>query len=158
VNGLRVNKERAVGMNEKYDVIETANQSGNFRVFLQALETTGLKESLKDAGPYTLLAPIDDAFMKMPHSKRETLFKPENRELLQSLLMNHIVLGNLPSRELKRLDEIKAAGGDELRIESRAGLWINEAQVLTTDLMASNGVLHAIDTVLMPESRAVATG
>ena len=145
-------------MNEKYDVIETANQSGNFRVFLQALESTGLKESLKDSGPYTLLAPIDDAFMKMPQSKRETLFKPENRELLQSLLRNHIVLGNLPSSELKRLDEIKAAGGDELRIESRAGLWINEAQVLTTDLMASNGVLHAIDTVLMPESRAAATG
>ena len=63
-------------MNEEYDVIETATQSGNFRVLLQALETAGLKESLKDAGPYTLFAPIDDAFVKMPASKRETLFKP----------------------------------------------------------------------------------
>jgi transforming growth factor-beta-induced protein len=144
-------------MNEKFDVIETATQSGNFRVFLQALETAGLKQSLKDAGPYTVFAPIDDAFVKMPASKCETLFKPENRELLQSLLRHHIVLGKVPSRELKRLDQIQAAGGQELTIESRAGLWINEAQVLTTDLMASNGVLHGIDAVLMPETRAAAT-
>ena len=143
-------------MNEKYDVIETAKQSGNFRVFLQALDATGLKQALKNAGPYTLFAPIDDAFVKMPQSKRETLFKLENRELLQLLLRNHIVLANVSSRELKRLDEITTAGGNELKIESRAGLWLNEAQVLTTDIMASNGVLHSIDTVLMPESKAAA--
>jgi uncharacterized surface protein with fasciclin (FAS1) repeats len=144
-------------MNEEFDVIETATQSGNFRVFLQALETAGLKQNLKDAGPYTLFAPIDDAFLKMPASKRETLFKPENKELLQSLLRHHIVLGKVPSSELKRLDQIRTAGGQELTIESRAGLWINEAQVLTTDLIASNGVLHGIDAVLMPESRAAAS-
>jgi uncharacterized surface protein with fasciclin (FAS1) repeats len=143
-------------MNEKYDVIETATQSGNFRVFLQALETTGLKQSLKESGPYTLLAPIDAAFIKIPQAKRENLFKPENRELLQSVLRNHIVLGNVPSSDLKRRDEIRTAGGHEVRIETRAGLWVNEAQVLTTDIMASNGVLHAIDTVLIPESRAAA--
>ena len=143
-------------MNEKYDVIETAKQSGNFRVFLQALDATGLKQALKNAGPYTLFAPIDDAFVKMPQSKRETLFKLENRELLQLLLRNHIVLANVSSRELKRLDEITTAGGNELKIESRAGLWLNEAQVLTTDIMASNGVVHSIDTVLMPESKAAA--
>lgn len=143
-------------MNEKFDVIETANQSGNFRVFLQALETTGLKQTLKDAGPYTLFAPIDDAFVKLPQSKRENLFKPENRESLQLLLRNHIVLANVPSNQLKRLDEIRTAGGNGLRIESRAGLWLNEAQVLTTDIMASNGVLHSIDTVLVPESQAAA--
>jgi transforming growth factor-beta-induced protein len=143
-------------MNEKYEVIEIANQSGNFRVFLQALEATGLKETLQDSGPFTLLAPVDDAFLKMPQSKRESLFKPENRELLQSVLRDHILHGNVTGKDLKRRDEIRTAGGRELRIESRAGLWINEAQVLTTDIEASNGVLHAIDTVLMPESRAAA--
>lgn len=143
-------------MNEKQDVIETANQSGNFRVFLQALETAGLKEALKESGPYTLLAPIDDAFVNMSKAKLETLFKPENKGLLQSLLKNHIVPGNLPSSELKRLDEIRTAEGTELRIESRAGLWVNHAQVLTADVMASNGVVHAIDTVLTPESRPAA--
>jgi uncharacterized surface protein with fasciclin (FAS1) repeats len=143
-------------MNEKYDVIETATQSGNFRVLLKALETSGFKQALKDSGPYTLFAPIDDAFLKMSQSKRETLFKPENREMLQSLLRNHIVLGNVPSGELKRLDEIRAAGGVDLRIKSRSGLWINEAQVLASDILASNGILHAIDTVLMTETRAAA--
>jgi len=143
-------------MNEKHDVMETANQSGNFCVFLQALETTGLKQSLKEPGPYTLLAPIDDAFANMPKAKLENLFKPENKELLQSLLKNHIVLGNLPCSALKRLDEIRTAGGAELKIESRAGLWFNEAQVLVADVMASNGVLHAIDMVLTPEGRAAA--
>lgn len=145
-------------MNEKHDVIETANESGNFRIFLQALETTGLKEFLKDAGPYTVLAPIDAAFLKIPQAKREALFKPENRELLESVSRNHIVLGNVPSSDLKRRDEIRTvAAGQELRVEGRgAGLWINEAQVLTTDIRASNGVLHAIDTVLMPENGAAA--
>jgi uncharacterized surface protein with fasciclin (FAS1) repeats len=143
-------------MSEEYDVIETANQSGNFRVFLQALETTGLKESLKDVGPYTLLAPVDEAFLKIPQANREALFKPENRELLQSVLKDHILHGNMTGKDLKHRDEIRTAGGRELRIESRAGLWINEAQVLTTDIKASNGVIHAIDTVLMPESRAAA--
>ena len=153
---MSLTKKKGQAMNEKYDVIETAKQSGNFRVFLQALDATGLKQALKNAGPYTLFAPIDDAFVKMPQSKRETLFKLENRELLQLLLRNHIVLANVSSRELKRLDEITTAGGNELKIESRAGLWLNEAQVLTTDIMASNGVVHSIDTVLMPESKAAA--
>jgi uncharacterized surface protein with fasciclin (FAS1) repeats len=141
---------------KKYDVIETATKSGNFRVFLQALETAGLNDVLKTNGPYTVFAPIDDAFVKMAQTKREDLFKPKNKHRLQSLLMHHIVPGNLPSSELKRLDEVRTAGGDELKIESRMGLWINEAQVLTTDLMASNGIVYAIDTVLMPESRAAA--
>ncbi len=141
---------------KKYDVIETATRSGNFRVFLQALETAGLNDILKTNGPYTVFAPIDDAFIRMPQTKRDAVFKPENKHRLQSLLMHHIAPGMLPSSELKRLDEVHTAGGDELTIESRMGLWINEAQVVTTDLMASNGILHAIDTVLMPESREAA--
>jgi uncharacterized surface protein with fasciclin (FAS1) repeats len=145
-------------MNEQYDIIETANQSGNFRVFVQALEVTGLSESLKDSGPYTILAPIDDAFIKMPPSKRATLFNPTNRDSLRSLLKHHIVIGNVPSSDLKRRREIRTAGGEELKIGSVSGLWINEAQVLVTDIKASNGVLHAIDTVLIPEYRAVAAG
>jgi len=143
-------------MNEEYDVIERASQAGYFRVFLQALESTGLTQTLKEAGPYTVFAPIDDAFVKMPKAKLEDLFKIENRESLQSLLRNHIVFGKLTSTDLKRHDEIKSAKGEDLIIESRTGLWVNEGQVLTADLMASNGVLHGIDTVLMPESRVAA--
>ena len=140
-------------MNEEYDVIERANQAGYFRVFLQALESTGLTKTLKEAGPYTVFAPIDDAFVKMPKAKLEDLFKLENRESLRSLLQSHIVPEKLTSTELKRNDEIKSAKGEDLKIESRAGLWVNEGQILSADLLASNGVLHGIDAVLMPQSR-----
>ena len=143
-------------MDEKYDVIETASNAGHFRLFLEALEAVGLKETLKETGPYTILAPVDDAFMKMPQTKLYDLFKTENRESLQSLLRNHIIAGNLPSRDLKRHDEVRSMNGKKLRIESRAGLSVNEAQVITADLEASNGVLHGIDTVLMPQTQAAA--
>ena len=143
-------------MNEKHDLFETADRTGNFRILLQALEAAGLKDSLKETGPYTVLAPVDDAFIKMPQTKLHDLFKSENRESLRSLLKNHIIAGNLPTRELKRHYQVRSMSGEELRIESRAGLWANEAQVVTPDLKASNGVLHGIDTVLMPQTQAAA--
>jgi uncharacterized surface protein with fasciclin (FAS1) repeats len=143
-------------MKEKYDLVETANQTGNFRILLQAFDAAGLKDILKETGPYTILAPVDDAFIKMPQTKLHDLFKSENRESLRTLLKHHLIAGNLPSRELKRHDEVTSMDGEKLRIESRAGLWANEAQVITPDLKASNGVLHGIDTVLMHESQAAA--
>lgn len=143
-------------MNEKYDLIETANNTGNFRIFLQALEAAGLNDNLKETGPYTVLAPVDDAFIKLPQTKLHDLFKIGNRPSLRSLLSNHIIAGDLPSRELKRHDDIRSMNGEELRIESRTGLWVNEAQVVTPDLKASNGVLHGIDTVLIPQTQAAA--
>ena len=143
-------------MNEKYDLIETANNTGNFRIFLQALEAAGLNDNLKETGPYTVLAPVDDAFIKLPQTKLHDLFKIANRGSLLSLLSYHIIAGDLPSRELKRHDEMRSMNGEELRIESRASLWVNEAQVVTPDLKASNGVLHGIDTVLIPQTQAAA--
>lgn len=143
-------------MKEKYDVVETANQAGNYRVFLQALEAAGLKETLRETGPYTIFAPMDDAFLKIPKPKLEYLFRTENRESLQLLLRKHIIPGNLLSSDLKRRDGIRSMKGEELRIESRMGLWINEAQVITPDLKASNGVIHGIDTVLMFQAQSAA--
>ena len=144
-------------MKEKYDLVETANQTGNFRLFLQALEAASLKDTLKETGPYTILAPVDDAFIELPQTRLHDLFKSENRDSLQSLLSNHIIAGNLPSRELKRHDELRSVNGEQLRIESRAGLWVNEAQIITPDVKASNGVIHGIHAVLMPQTQAAAT-
>jgi len=149
-------KERTDLMTEKYDLVETANQTGNFRIFLQAVETAGLKDTLSETGPYTILAPVDDAFIKMPQTKLHDLFRSENRESLRTLLKHHMIAGNLPSRELKRHDEVTSMNGEKLRIESRAGLWANEGQVITPDLKASNGVLHGLDAVLMPQLEAAA--
>jgi uncharacterized surface protein with fasciclin (FAS1) repeats len=137
-------------MNEKYDVVATANQAGNFRVFVQALEAAGLKETLLETGPFTLLAPVDDAFVHLPQTELEHLFKTENRASLLAVLKNHIIPGELLGKDLKRRDEIRSVKGEELRIESRgAGLWVNEAQVTIPDVKAMNGVLHGIDTVLI---------
>lgn len=143
-------------MNEKYDLVETANNAGNFRLFLQALEAAGLKDTLKETGPFTILAPVDDAFLKVPQTKLHDLFKTENRDSLKSLLKNHIIAGTLLSGEMKEHDEISSMNAEDLIIESHAGLWVNEAQVITPDLKASNGVLHGIDTVLMPQTQAAA--
>ena len=149
-------KERGAQMNEKYDLVETAHQAGNFRLFLQALEAAGLKDTLRETGPYTIFAPVDDAFLKIPQTRLYDLFKTENRESLQSLLRNHITAGKLLSKELKEHDEVSSMNAEDLRIESRAGLWINDAQVVTGDLKASNGVLHGIDAVLMPQTQVAA--
>jgi uncharacterized surface protein with fasciclin (FAS1) repeats len=143
-------------MKEKYNVVETATQAGHFRVFLQALKAAGLKETLRETGPYTILAPVDEAFVKIPKAKLEDLFKTANRESLRLLLRNHIVVGNLLSTDLQQHDEIRSMKGEELRIESRAGLWINEARVVTPDLKASNGVVHGLDTVLMSQTQGAA--
>lgn len=118
----------------------------------------GLEEALKDMGPYTVFAPTDQAFAKIPGNKLDDLLKPENKEKLQLLLRNHIVPGKLAAGELKALDQIKTAQGQALKVESRAGLWINQARVVSPDLEASNGVLHGIDTVLMPQSFEAAAG
>ena len=143
-------------MNENYDLVETANHAGNFRLFMQALEAAGLKDTLKETGPFTILAPVDDAFLKIPQTKLHDLFKTENRESLKSLLRNHIIPGKLLSREMKEHDEMSSMNAEDLIIESHAGLWVNEAQVITPDLKASNGVIHGIDAVIMPQTQAAA--
>jgi len=143
-------------MNKIYDVVETANQAGSFRVFVQALVATGLKRTLQKHGPYTIFAPVDDAFVKMPQAKLKYLFKIENREFLKSVLRNHIIDGELLSTDLKRRDETLSIKDEELSIEARARLSVNEALVIAPDLKASNGILHGIDSVLMPQTQVAA--
>lgn len=145
-------------MTDKIDVIETANKAGNFRMFLQAVDVAGLRQTLKDNGPYTVFAPVDDAFAKLPKTKLEGLFKPENKETLQGLLRNHIVSGKFLSNDLKGSDQTKTMRGEELKVKSQAGLWVNEAKVISPDIVAANGVVHAIDSILMPQTQAAAGG
>ena len=143
-------------MREKRDVMEIADEAGNFRVFLQALDAAGLKQTLKETGPYTILAPVDDAFLKIPQAKLNELFRIDNRETLRLLLRNHIITGELLSGDLKRRDETRSLKGDRLRIESRIDLCVNDAKLVTPDLRGANGVVHGIDTVLIPQVHAAA--
>jgi uncharacterized surface protein with fasciclin (FAS1) repeats len=143
-------------MEQKYDLIETAQRTGDFQVFAQALERARLKQTLKDTGPYTIFAPTDGAFARRPEF--EELLKPEKTYELESLLRHHIVPGKLMSAELKNIDQTISAEGTMLRIESRQTLWVNEGQVVLPNLEATNGVIHAIDSVLMPDANAAVTG
>jgi uncharacterized surface protein with fasciclin (FAS1) repeats len=143
-------------MKENHDIMETAKKVGDFQVFTEAIVGAGLEQALKEMGPYTIFAPTDEAFAKVPKDKLADLLKPENKARLQLLLRNHIVPGRLTSSELKTLDMTKTANGEELKVESRAGLWVNEAKIISPDLEASNGVLHGIDMVLMPQSHDAA--
>lgn len=141
-------------MKEQLDLIERALQIGEFRIFTQLVEAAGLTQTLKHNGPYTVFAPTDAAFLKVPTEKMRELSRAEHRYSLEALVRNHVVHGKLMSKDLKRIDETKSAEGDELKIESRDDLWVNEAKVTLVDLGAANGVLHGIDTVLKPEGQA----
>lgn len=142
-------------MEQKYDLIETALRVGNFQIFTRALERARLNQTLKDTGPYTIFAPTDGAFARRPEF--EELLKPDKTYELESLLRHHIVPGKLMSAELKNIDQTISAEGTMLRIESRPALWVNEGQVVLSDLEATNGVIHAIDSVLMPDAKAAVT-
>jgi uncharacterized surface protein with fasciclin (FAS1) repeats len=137
-------------MKPNHDIIEAATNAGKFQVFIGAVAETGLGESLKEPGPYTIFAPTDEAFAKVPKAKMDKLLRPENKGALELLLKNHIVFGDLMADELKRLDIAKTAKGEDVRIDSRDGLRVRDALVLLPDIEASNGVLHGIDTVLIP--------
>lgn len=140
-------------MKQNYDVMETAKKSGGFEIFTRAIANAGLEEALKEMGPYTIFAPTDQAFAKIPKNNLDDLLKPENKATLQLLLRNHIVSGKLVADELKTLDKTKTAQGENLEIDARGGLWINEAKVVSPDLEASNGVIHGIDTVLFRQTK-----
>lgn len=138
-------------MKANHDLIETAKRAGKFEVFTRAVAEAGFEETLKKMGPYTLFAPTDQAFARYPKAEFERLLQPQNKGSLQLLLRNHIVPRKLMVTDLKSLDKTINAKGEELKIESRSGVWINEAKILLADLEASNGVLHGIETVLTPQ-------
>lgn len=138
-------------MKANHDLIETAKRAGKFEVFTRAVAEAGFEETLKKMGPYTLFAPTDQAFARYPKAEFERLLQPQNKDSLQLLLRNHIVPRKLMVTDLKSLDKTINAKGEELKIESRSGVWINEAKILLADLEASNGVLHGIETVLTPQ-------
>jgi uncharacterized surface protein with fasciclin (FAS1) repeats len=143
-------------LNEGFDLVETASRSGNFRIFVQVLAAAGLEDTLRRAGPFTVFAPDDEAFVRQSKERLDDLFRVGHRELLRSVLRHHIVPEKILSADLKRRNEIKSVNGEELSIESRIGLWVNEAQITVFDLEASNGVIHGIDTVLISQSQAAA--
>jgi uncharacterized surface protein with fasciclin (FAS1) repeats len=135
------------------DIVDTAVSAGNFKTLAAALEAAGLIDELKGAGPFTVFAPTDEAFAKLPAGTLESLLRPENKEKLKSILLYHVVSGNVPASEVLNLNgrSVKTLQGSSIKVRTHNGVRVDHASVVQTDVMASNGVIHVIDTVLMPK-------
>lgn len=133
------------------DIVATAESAGQFKTLVAAVKAADLEATLKGPGPFTVFAPTDDAFAKLPAGTIDTLLKPENKEQLVAILTYHVVAGEVPSTEAVKLPSAKTVNGKELTFDASSGsLKVNGATVIKADVDASNGVIHAIDTVLLP--------
>jgi uncharacterized surface protein with fasciclin (FAS1) repeats len=134
------------------DIVETAVDAGTFTTLAAALEAAGLIETLKGEGPFTVFAPTDEAFAKLPAGTVEDLLKPENREGLIAVLTYHVVPGEVKAADVVGLDEAETVNGQSLDISvTGSTVMIDDATVVATDIMASNGVIHVIDSVVLPQ-------
>jgi uncharacterized surface protein with fasciclin (FAS1) repeats len=134
------------------NIVLTAQEAGQFKTLIKALQAAGLQETLEGEGPFTVFAPTDDAFAKLPAGTLADLLKPENRTKLQRILTYHVVAGKVTSAEVVKLRSAKAVSGDTIPIRTRNGaVMVDGARVVTPDVMASNGVIHVIDTVILPQ-------
>ena len=136
------------------DIVETAQSAGSFNTLVAAVQAAGLVETLKGEGPFTVFAPTDAAFEKLPAGTVEDLLKPENREQLQKVLTYHVVPGRIMSSDLTgKTTAAATVEGSEVEIDASGdAVKVNEATVSQADIAASNGVIHGIDTVIMPNS------
>ncbi len=135
------------------DIVETAVAAGSFKTLVAAVQAAGLVDVLKGEGPFTVFAPTDEAFAKLPKGTLENLLKPENKAALQGILTYHVVPGTVLAGDVVKLKAATTAQGSDLKIRARDGVvTVDKATVKATDIRTSNGVIHVIDTVLIPET------
>ncbi len=135
------------------DIVATAKATGTFKTLCAALDAAGKTEMLQGTGPFTVFAPSDEAFAKLPEGTVETLLKPENKQKLADILAYHVIAGNIKAADI-RSNMVKTANGSDVDIRtSETATTINGAKVVKADVIASNGVIHVIDTVLMPPAK-----
>lgn len=136
---------------ETKDIVDVAADNGSFNTLVTAIKAAGLVDTLKSDGPFTVFAPTDAAFAKLPAGTVEDLLKPENKEKLAAILTYHVVPSKVMSSDIAgKKTMAKTVEGDELTVDATSGVKVDEATVTTADVGASNGVIHVIDTVLMP--------
>ena len=142
---------RAFAADQK-DIVDTAVAAGDFKTLASALQAAGLVDTLKGAGPFTVFAPTDEAFAKLPSGTLQDLLKPENKQKLVSILTYHVVPGAVMASDVAKLHEAKTANGQEVKIMAEDGkVMVGDANVTKADIQCSNGVIHVIDTVLLPQ-------
>lgn len=143
-------------MENEFDIVDTALAAGNFSTLAAALGAAGLITTLKGEGPFTVFAPTDEAFAKVPAETITQLLRPENKEKLTAILLYHVVPGKVTASEVAKLTSAKTVQGSPIKVNTEAGVKINDANVTTADVVATNGVIHIIDSVLMPPAAAAA--
>ena len=133
------------------DIVDTAVSAGSFKTLVAAVKAAGLVETLKGKGPFTVFAPTDAAFAKLPAGTVESLLKPENKGKLVAVLTYHVVPGKVAASDIagKKMD-VATVQGSDIAVDATEGVKINNANVVKADVGASNGVIHVIDTVIMP--------
>lgn len=144
-------KEKAGKVMAKADIVDTAIAADGFNTLVAAVKAAGLVETLKGDGPFTVFAPTDDAFAALPEGTVENLLKPENKDQLVAILTYHVVPAKVKSKDVKPM-EAPTVNGQTATIEVKDGnVLVEGAKVVKTDIYASNGVIHIIDKVIMPE-------
>ncbi len=133
------------------DIVDTAVGAGTFTTLVAAVQAAGLVDTLKGDGPFTVFAPTDEAFAALPEGTVETLLKPENKDQLVAILTYHVVSGKVMSGDLSNDMMATTVQGTDVKIMTEGGVTVNGANVITADIEASNGVIHVIDTVILPK-------
>jgi uncharacterized surface protein with fasciclin (FAS1) repeats len=134
------------------DLVAVAGGADNFKTLVAALKAAGLVETLQGQGPFTVFAPTDEAFAKLPAGTVEDLLKPENKQKLVAILKYHVVPGKVMAADVKTMEAKTVQGQTVEIVVADAGVTVNGAKVLKTDVMADNGVIHVIDAVILPKS------
>jgi len=135
------------------DIVDTAVDAGSFKTLVAAVKAAGLVDTLKGDGPFTVLAPTDEAFAKLPEGTVESLLKPENKAKLVAILTYHVIPAKAMAADVLKLDgkSVKSVQGGEIKVTvDGETVKVNNAKVIKTDIACSNGVIHVIDTVIMP--------
>lgn len=140
------------GLQKQKTIVETAAGEEAFSTLVAALKAADLVEALSGKGPFTVFAPTNEAFEALPKGTIENLLKPENKTKLQAVLKHHVIAGRVLAADVAKLDSAKTLQGQTVSVEgSSAGVMIEDAKVTKTDIVCSNGVVHAIDKVILPE-------
>jgi uncharacterized surface protein with fasciclin (FAS1) repeats len=139
-------------MSNLHDIVDTAIAAGTFKTLVAAVTAAGLGETLKGTGPFTVFAPNDEAFAKLPAGTVESLVKPENKAKLAAILTLHVLSGKVMAADVagKKLSP-KSVQGEELHVDGTSGVTVNGATVVAADIACTNGVIHVIDTVILPK-------
>ena len=147
-----ISEDRQTGTGKKSDLIHTAFEAGAFNTLIQAIKASGLEETLLKTGPFTIFAPRDEAFAALPSDTLEDLLKPEKQAALQRVIAYHIIPGKYTATEVVQLNRLYTLNGRQISIQMADGdVLVDKARIVKTDVMGTNGVIHVIDAVLMPD-------